>query len=73
MVVPAYLLAYLLAKVLEQYDGEVFALTGWISGHTLKHLVAGIGAWWVVRSALPQPARKRPAADEPNGRQLSAG
>jgi hypothetical protein len=33
---------YLLAKVFEHYDRQIFELTGMISGHTLKHVVAGL-------------------------------
>lgn len=38
---------YLLAKLLEFLDGPVFALAG-LSGHTLKHLVAAVGAWCLL-------------------------
>jgi hypothetical protein len=39
------LLAYALAKLLELNDHAVFELTGgWISGHTLKHIVASLAA-----------------------------
>jgi Ceramidase len=52
---------YGLAKVFEYFDRGVFHLTG-ISGHTLKHLASGVGAWWILRmlerrSALPQAVR----------------
>jgi hypothetical protein len=36
---------YVLAKVAEYYDGGVYTLTQQlISGHSLKHLLAGVGA-----------------------------
>jgi hypothetical protein len=35
-------LAYLIAKILETYDVQIFELTNLISGHTLKHLVASL-------------------------------
>ncbi|MEZ5817970.1 MAG: hypothetical protein R3D44_12895 [Hyphomicrobiaceae bacterium] len=41
--------AYVVAKVLEEGDGMVFAASGYVSGHTLKHLAAAAGAWWVFR------------------------
>ena len=31
---------YLLAKILENFDAAVFGIGNWVSGHTLKHLVA---------------------------------
>jgi len=41
---------YLLALAAEQLDHEVFALTGgWLSGHTLKHLLAALAGYWVLR------------------------
>lgn len=49
----ATVLAYLAAKLFEMNDERIFALGGMISGHTLKHLVAALGAWWVVKAALP--------------------
>ncbi len=37
---------YALAKLLELGDHQVFAAThGWVSGHSLKHLVAAMAAW----------------------------
>jgi hypothetical protein len=43
-------LGYAAAKVLEATDRHVFDLThGTVSGHTLKHLAAAWGAWWLLR------------------------
>lgn len=39
------LLSYIIAKLLEHFDAEVFALTGFLSGHSLKHIVAAIGLY----------------------------
>jgi hypothetical protein len=43
----AVLAWYLLAKLLELLDREVYSASGFVSGHTLKHLAASIGALWV--------------------------
>ena len=40
---------YALAKALEVLDKPIFAATGVLSGHTLKHLVAAAAAFWVWR------------------------
>ena len=40
--------AYALAKVAEVYDREIFELGGWLSGHTLKHLVAALGVYLLL-------------------------
>jgi hypothetical protein len=54
---------YGLAKVLETYDGEIFAWTGQsVSGHTLKHLLAASSCLAVlvmlrIRAASPAPAK----------------
>jgi hypothetical protein len=39
--------AYLAAKLLEAGDRQVLELIG-ISGHTLKHLAAAVGAWFIL-------------------------
>ncbi len=39
---------YGLAKVLEILDADVYARGGLVSGHTLKHLVAGLSAYFVL-------------------------
>lgn len=44
--------AYVLAKVAEYYDGAIYALGGWVSGHSLKHLLAALASWWIVRTFL---------------------
>ena len=41
---------YILAKVFEAMDRPVFSWTnGVVSGHTIKHLVAALAVYWVVR------------------------
>ena len=45
----AYLIGYyLLAKLCEHFDAQIFAAGGIISGHTLKHVVAALGLFQVV-------------------------
>jgi hypothetical protein len=49
----AYLLVavglYALAKLFELLDRQIFALTGALSGHTLKHLTAGAATYAILR------------------------
>src|SRR5580658_4181195 len=40
---------YVLAKIAEALDARIYALTKWISGHTLKHLTAAVAVYWVLR------------------------
>jgi len=41
---------YLLALGAENLDHQIHALTaGWISGHTLKHLLAAVAIYWILR------------------------
>jgi hypothetical protein len=41
---------YALAKVAEHFDRQIFAATGEIvSGHTLKHLLAAVAIFWLLR------------------------
>lgn len=44
----ASLACYGLAKALEILDKEVYTGGGFVSGHTLKHLVAGLSAYFVL-------------------------
>jgi hypothetical protein len=40
---------YVLAKILEESDRQVFALGHMVSGHTLKHLAAAAAGYWILR------------------------
>jgi hypothetical protein len=44
----ASLACYGLAKALEILDREVYTQAGFVSGHTLKHLVAGVSAYLIL-------------------------
>jgi hypothetical protein len=44
------LAAYSIAKILEMLDQRIFAASGAISGHTLKHVVAAAGIYLLVVS-----------------------
>jgi hypothetical protein len=57
------LAAYAAAKVVEHQDAAIFHLSGIISGHSLKHLLASLGALIMVaalsrrREAIAVPLR----------------
>ena len=38
---------YVLAKLLETFDKQIFAAGHIVSGHTLKHTAAGFAGWWI--------------------------
>ena len=40
---------YAVAKAFEVFDAVIFAQGGFVSGHTLKHLVAGVATYWILR------------------------
>ena len=40
---------YVLAKLLETFDKQVFAQGHVVSGHTLKHIAAGFAGLWILR------------------------
>ncbi|MDB5810697.1 MAG: hypothetical protein JWN94_2819 [Betaproteobacteria bacterium] len=42
--------AYVVAKLFELADAQVFTMTDAISGHTLKHLAAALGAYFFLRA-----------------------
>jgi hypothetical protein len=47
--------AYALAKLAEHFDSAILAATGF-SGHSLKHLLAALAVWWIIRSFQGSPA-----------------
>ncbi len=52
--------AYAMAKVCEQLDRQIFdALHGTVSGHTLKHLFAAAGIYFIWRWLRSRPADPR--------------
>lgn len=44
------------AKLFEALDGWIFARSGIVSGHSLKHLTAALACWWLLRSLLARRA-----------------
>lgn len=40
---------YVIAKLLETYDKQIFAIGRLVSGHTLKHLAAALAGYWILR------------------------
>ncbi|HEX4986526.1 MAG TPA: ceramidase domain-containing protein [Burkholderiales bacterium] len=47
--VTGVLALYAAAKAAECLDSPIYALTGIVSGHTLKHLLAAAGVLWLLR------------------------
>ena len=50
---------YVVAKVFEETDRQIFSLGHIVSGHTLKHLAAAAASYWILRMLLqrrPIPA-----------------
>jgi hypothetical protein len=44
--------AYVIAKLFEHFDGEMLAATRFVSGHSLKHVVAAIGIYILLRALV---------------------
>ena len=42
------LVLYVLAKIAEVHDHEMHSTLGWITGHTIKHVLASAAAWVLV-------------------------
>ena len=40
---------YVIAKICETEDRQIFSLGHLVSGHTLKHVVAGVAGFWILR------------------------
>jgi hypothetical protein len=63
---------YLAAKLFEILDAQIYALGHMISGHTLKHLTAAVGAYLILdmlrrRTYRPQPAAVGGGSGRVNG------
>ncbi len=43
------LLCYLIAKLLEHLDQQLFDVLQWVSGHSLKHLISALAVWVFIR------------------------
>ena len=57
----ALLGSYGVAKALEFLDAPIFRFTGFVSGHTLKHVAAALGVYFLFLGFI----RRRPVQDEP--------
>jgi hypothetical protein len=40
---------YIIAKICETADRQIFSLGHLVSGHTIKHMVAGTAGFWILR------------------------
>jgi len=59
---------YVLAKICEEADRQIFSWGSFLSGHTLKHLAAGAAGLWILRmlqKRQPIPQHGMPTAAEP--------
>jgi hypothetical protein len=55
------LAAYVLAKAAEYFDAATYSATGFLSGHSLKHLLAALAVGWAIRAFLgPISTKVRP-------------
>jgi hypothetical protein len=39
---------FVLAKAMEILDRQIYASTGFVSGHALKHMTAGVACYWIL-------------------------
>ncbi|HYT89340.1 MAG TPA: hypothetical protein VEL76_11595, partial [Gemmataceae bacterium] len=62
----------LLAKALELLDTQVYAQGGIVSGHTLKHLMAGLSGWWLLYMVMKRRPILEPAAADATPRPTPA-
>ena len=37
-------------QVCEHYDGAIYAVGGLVSGHSIKHILAGMAVYWVLHT-----------------------
>ncbi len=56
--------AYALAKLAEYLDSQLLQATGFLSGHSLKHLLAALGAWCAVVALQPAASLEEPVRQD---------
>ena len=54
---------YILAKIFETFDRQIFSFLHIVSGHTLKHLAAAAAGYWIVRMLQRRDRISRPGAE----------
>jgi len=52
---------YLVAKITETFDKQIFPLGHLVSGHTIKHLAAAAGSYWILRMSQERELIESPA------------
>ena len=52
---------YAVAKLAELLDAQIYALGHLLSGHTLKHLLAALAVWWLLRMLQLREPVSRPS------------
>lgn len=57
----AAIVCYVVAKLFETADATILNMTGVISGHTLKHLLAALAAYFILRPLLTQAESVTPS------------
>ena len=53
---------FVLAKLFELFDKQIYSFTRMISGHSLKHITAGVACYWILR--MLQQRRALPGLGE---------
>ncbi len=54
----AILGTYLLAKIVEFFDAEIYSITQIFSGHSLKHVIAALGTAWIILACQHRGVRQ---------------
>jgi hypothetical protein len=62
------ILFYALAKIFESLDQQIYAISGVMSGHPIKHVFAAIGAYMVICSLKYNVARNKTGLSKEAGR-----
>jgi hypothetical protein len=53
---------FVLAKLFELFDKQIYSFPRMISGHSLKHITAGVACYWILR--MLQQRRALPGLGE---------
>ena len=51
---------YIGAKLFEHFDPKIYSVRGLMSGHAIKHVIAALATWYIVKILL------KPEVNKPN-------
>jgi hypothetical protein len=65
---------FVVAKICESFDQQIYSSTRFVSGHALKHVIAGVACYWILRMLQARrPVVPKQSSARHSPRQVDAG